>query len=36
VSVDGGSKRLFTQSLPALPVTDWTDMTINLPPDACQ
>ena len=36
VSLDGGPKKLFSQSLPALAVTDWTDMTINLPPDACQ
>ncbi len=36
VSLHGGPKKQFTQSLPALPVTDWTDMTINLPPDACQ
>lgn len=36
VSVDGGAKQQFAQSLPAMPVTDWTDMTIALPPDACQ
>lgn len=35
VSRDGGSLKQFSHSLPALPVTDWTDMTINLPPDAC-
>ena len=35
VSVDGGAKQAFIQSLPAMPVTDWTDMTISLPPDAC-
>ena len=35
VSVDGGTKQEFMQSLPAMPVTDWTDMTISLPPDAC-
>jgi hypothetical protein len=36
VSIDGGPEKRFTQSLPALAVTDWTDMTIGLPPDACQ
>ena len=36
VSVDAGPPKSFSQSLPALAVTDWTDMTINLPPDACQ
>ena len=35
VSVDGGAKQLFSQSLPAMPVSDWTEMTISLPPDAC-
>lgn len=36
VSMDGGPKQQFSQSLPAMPVTDWTEMTISLPPDACQ
>ena len=35
VSFDGGARQRFSQSLPALPVTDWTEMTISLPPDAC-
>ena len=35
VSVDGGAKQQFSQSLPAMPVGDWTEMTISLPPDAC-
>jgi hypothetical protein len=36
VLIDGGPRQQFTQSLPAMPVTDWTEMTISLPPDACQ
>jgi hypothetical protein len=36
VSRDGGVVKSFSQSLPALPVTDWTDMTLVSPPDACQ
>jgi hypothetical protein len=36
VSIDGGPRPQPTQSLPAMPVTDWTEMTISLPPDACQ
>lgn len=36
VAINEGSKKAFSQSLPALPVTDWTDMAINLPPDVCQ
>ncbi len=36
VSLSGGPKKRFTQSLPAIPVSDWTEMTIGLPPDACQ
>ena len=35
VSVDGGATKRFAQSLPALPVTDWTEMTISMPPDVC-
>ena len=36
LSINGGPKQQFSQSLPALPVTDWTEMTLALPPDACQ